>query len=84
MNMQERIDDLRAQHQNLEKMLDYENDRQHLDDIHISDLKKQKLAIKDEIASLETQAWALQPHWIVWSLEFPWGVILDTQFANAR
>ena len=56
MNMQERIDDLRAQHQNLEKMLDCENDRQRLDDIHISDLKKQKLAIKDEIASLETQA----------------------------
>ena len=56
MSMQERIDDLRAQHQNLEKMLDYENDRQRLDDIHISDLKKLKLAIKDEIASLETQA----------------------------
>ena len=56
MNMQERIDDLRAQHQDLEKILDNENYRPHHDDIHISDLKKQKLAIKDQIASLEAQA----------------------------
>ena len=56
MNMQERIDDLRAQHQNLEKILDNENHRPHHDDIHIADLKKQKLAIKDQIASLEAQA----------------------------
>ena len=56
MRMQEQIDDLRTQHQNLEKMLDNENHRQQPDDIHISDLKKQKLAIKDQIASLEMQA----------------------------
>ena len=56
MNMQERIDDLRAQHQNLEKILDAENHRSDHDDIHIADLKKQKLAIKDQIASLEAQA----------------------------
>ena len=56
MNMQERINDLRAQHQNLEKILDNENHRSHHDDIHIADLKKQKLAIKDQIASLEARA----------------------------
>ena len=56
MNMQERIDDLRAQHQNLEKILDNENHRPQNSDIHISDLKKQKLAIKDQIANLEMQA----------------------------
>ena len=56
MSMQERIDGLRAQHQNLEKMLDNENHRLHPDDIHIADLKKKKLAIKDQIASLQAQA----------------------------
>ncbi len=56
MSMQERIDDLRAQHQTLEKILDNENYQLHPDDIHIADLKKRKLAIKDRIASLEAQA----------------------------
>ena len=56
MSLQERIDDLKTQHQNLEKMLSDENHRAQPDDIQISDLKKQKLAIKDEIANLEAQA----------------------------
>ena len=56
MNMLERIDDLKTQHQNLEKLLDNENHRLQPDNIHIADLKKQKLAIKDQIASLEAQA----------------------------
>ncbi len=55
INLQERIDDLKAKHQNLEKMLTDESLRQHPDDLHITDLKKQKLAIKDEIASLKAQ-----------------------------
>ncbi len=56
MSMQERIDGLRAQHQTLEKMLDNENTRLHPDNINIADLKKQKLAIKDQLASLQAQA----------------------------
>ena len=56
MNMQERIEDLRAQHQNLERILDHEKHLPRPDDIHVADLKKQKLAIKDQIASLEAQA----------------------------
>ena len=55
MNMQERIDDLRAQHQSLEKILDNESHQLHPDDIHMADLKKQKLAIKDQIANLQAQ-----------------------------
>jgi len=53
INLQERINDLKAKHQNLEKMLNDESLRQQPDDVHITDLKKQKLAIKDEIASLK-------------------------------
>ena len=56
MSLQERIEDLRAQHQNLEKALDEEHHRPHPDDIQIASLKKQKLALKDQIASLEAQA----------------------------
>lgn len=56
MTMQERIEDLKAQHEHLEKVLDEENHRPHPDDLEIANLKKQKLAIKDQIASLETDA----------------------------
>jgi len=56
MSLQERIDELKAKHQNLEQALEEENHRPHPDDIQIATLKKQKLAIKDEIASLEAQA----------------------------
>ena len=51
--MQERIIDLKAQHQNLERALDEEPTKSHPDDYQIASIKKQKLAIKDEIADLE-------------------------------
>ena len=53
---QERINDLKVQHQNIEKMLDDETHRMRRDDVHISDLKKQKLAIKDQIETLKVHA----------------------------
>ena len=56
MDMQERIEELRVKHQDLEKALDDETHRPHPDDYQIATIKKQKLAIKDEIASLEAQA----------------------------
>lgn len=56
MTMQERIEELRTKHQDLEKALNDESHRPHPDDVHIATIKKQKLAIKDEIASLEAQA----------------------------
>ena len=56
MSTQERIDGLRAQHQNLEKMLDNEKHRLPPDDVNFADLKRQKLTIKDQIASRRAQA----------------------------
>ena len=52
MSLEERIDALKAKHQALEQAIDDENNRPHPDDFQISSLKKQKLQIKDEIASL--------------------------------
>jgi hypothetical protein len=56
MSLQDRIDALRSRHQELETTLEGFNGQSHPDDIELHDLKKQKLAIKDEIAQLETQA----------------------------
>jgi hypothetical protein len=52
MSLNERIDALKAKHRALEVALDQEVNRPHPDDVQISTLKKQKLQIKDEIASL--------------------------------
>ena len=53
ISLQERINDLKVRHQNLEKMLDDETHRVQRDDVHVSDLKKQKLAIRDQIENLK-------------------------------
>jgi hypothetical protein len=54
MSLHERIDALRQRHQELETQL--EQAASHfVDDIEVHDLKKQKLAIKDEIADLEAR-----------------------------
>lgn len=52
MSLDERISALKAKHQALEMALEEEVTRPRPDDIHIASIKKQKLAIKDEIASL--------------------------------
>ncbi|GHD52408.1 hypothetical protein GCM10017083_27650 [Thalassobaculum fulvum] len=49
----DRIDTLRSRHASLETKLEDEERRPHPDDAVIHDLKRQKLAIKDEIARLE-------------------------------
>ena len=54
MSLQERIEALRACHQELETALEDANAR-YRDDVEVHEIKKQKLAIKDEIAQLETQ-----------------------------
>ena len=56
ISLQERIDNLKEQHQNLEKLLDDENHRVNPNDVHITDLKKQKLAIKDQIENLKVHS----------------------------
>jgi hypothetical protein len=53
MTSTERIDSLRARHAWLDEKLESEAGRPHPDDIVVHDLKRQKLAIKDEIARLE-------------------------------
>jgi hypothetical protein len=55
MSVVERIESLRARHAALEKTIHDEEVRPHPDDDVITDLKKKKLRIKDELASLETE-----------------------------
>ena len=55
MSLEERIDDLKSKHQALEAAIEDENNRPHPDDIEIASLKKQKLRIKDEIATITNQ-----------------------------
>lgn len=50
MSLEERIDALKAKHQALEYALDKETSRPHPNEFQIATLKKQKLAIKDQIA----------------------------------
>ena len=52
MSHVERIESLRARHEALETKLDLEENRPHPDEMVVSELKKQKLRIKDEIETL--------------------------------
>lgn len=54
MSVDERIQSLKLRHSQLENELDQENHRPHPDDLHIAEIKRQKLKLKDEIASLST------------------------------
>lgn len=53
MTATDRIHSLRARHASLEEKLDNESGRPLPDDVAIHDLKRQKLAIKDEIERLQ-------------------------------
>jgi hypothetical protein len=53
MSLQDRIGTLRARHANLEQEIDRESHRPLPNTDAITDLKRQKLRIKDEIFSLE-------------------------------
>jgi hypothetical protein len=53
MSSQDRIEELRAQHRNLEQALGLEIARPAPNTETIAGLKRQKLRIKDEIAQLE-------------------------------
>ncbi len=52
MGLEERVESLKVKHQALEAAIDEENNRPHPDDLHLGTLKKQKLRIKDELATL--------------------------------
>jgi hypothetical protein len=55
MSLQERIESLKAKHRALENAIEEEHNRPRPDDIEILRLKKQKLQIKDELASLSSK-----------------------------
>jgi len=50
MSYEDSKEDLIAKHHALEEEIEKEENRPHPDDIHIHELKKQKLLIKDQIA----------------------------------
>lgn len=56
MSLQERIEALKSRHHDLELAIEEESTRPHPDDLEINRLKKQKLMIKDELASLSQKA----------------------------
>lgn len=56
MSLDERIETLKAKHRALEEAIEAEGAHPRPDDLEIHRLKKQKLQIKDEIASLTDKA----------------------------
>ncbi len=52
MSLDEKIEALKLKHHELEAALDEEKNRPQPDEIEISIIKKQKLRIKDQLASL--------------------------------
>jgi hypothetical protein len=55
MAMTEHVEALRAKHAELENLIDEEEHRPHPDDLVITELKRQKLRIKDQIATIGRQ-----------------------------
>ncbi len=53
MSLDERIGSLKAKHKALEDALEEEINRPYANEIEIASLKKQKLRIKDELATLD-------------------------------
>lgn len=54
MSLEERLEALKVRHSTLDDMIQQELTRPHPDDIEIHALKKEKLRIKDEMASIVT------------------------------
>ena len=53
MTEAENIEVLKSKHHDLDDKIDTENGRPHPNDIVIADLKRQKLKVKDELASMK-------------------------------
>lgn len=54
MSLQDRIESLKVKHANIETELESVESRPHPDDVALAALKKQKLAIKDELEIINT------------------------------
>ena len=55
MTIEARLNSLGQRHKDLDALLAEEMQRPHADDARMSDLKRRKLAIKDEINALKTE-----------------------------
>lgn len=55
MSIQSRLETLSERHEALKSAISRERNHAALDEIRISDLKRQKLAIKDEMVALQTE-----------------------------
>ena len=55
MSIGDMVDTLTSKHHALEEAIENENNRPHPDEIEIASLKKQKLRIKDELASIDAE-----------------------------
>jgi hypothetical protein len=53
MSVDEHLETLRSKHGSLKQAIEDETQRPHPDDLHLTELKRQKLRIKDQIFQLE-------------------------------
>lgn len=56
MALEDRLETLRHRHEHLQIRIDEETNRPHPDDDRISELKRQKLRLKDEMQRMEERA----------------------------
>jgi hypothetical protein len=54
MNLDDRLDSLKSRHETLDHEIENEERRPHPDDLHLHELKKQKLLLKDEIVGISS------------------------------
>ena len=54
MSLQDRIESLKVKHASIEHALESKSNLPLPDDVELAELKRQKLAIKDEIAAIST------------------------------
>lgn len=55
MSLENRIESLKEKHASIEHALESKSNLPNPDEIELAELKKQKLAIKDELASITTR-----------------------------
>lgn len=54
MSLDDRLDSLKSKHETLEHEIENEERRPYPDDLHLHELKKQKLHLKDEISAISS------------------------------
>jgi len=54
MSLDDRLDSLKSKHETLDHEIEKEEKRPHPDELHLHELKKQKLHLKDEILGISS------------------------------